>query len=153
MRTGNERWLRRGLLFEDALWQRLKARAEAEKTTISTLVRDILQTSIEAREVGRGAVGPSNAERLLEMTEHVTRELRNLATLIGSVGKPVMASQRLLVHWITHEDSLGVNADDLDAELQAVGAEGWAQILDELRETPDVELSMLAGKPGSEDPE
>jgi hypothetical protein len=139
MSTRNERWLRRGLLFDDPLWQRLKARAEVEGTTISTLVRDMLYGAIEAREVGPGAVGSSKADRLLDIAEAIVQQLGALASMVSGVGRSAIGSQRLLVHWATREDALGVNKDDLDAELQAVGAEGWAQVLDELREPSGVE--------------
>jgi hypothetical protein len=151
MRAGSERWLRRGLLFDDGLWQRLKARAEVEKSTVSTLVRDMLLGAIEAREVGAGSVGPSKADRLLEAAEHIVMELRNLAALVGSVGRSAIGSQYLLVHWAAREEALGVSEDELDAELQAVAAEGWAQILDELRESKEIDLRTPPEKGGSED--
>lgn len=58
--------------------------------------------------------------------------------LVGSVGRGVLGNQQLLVHWATRDEAFGVNEDDLFAELQAAGAEGWQQVLDELRvsETP-----------------
>ena len=151
MRTGNERWLRRGLLFEDGLWRRLKARAEAEKTTVSTLVRDMLQRGIEAREAGPGAVGRSKADRLLEVAEHLADELRSVAALVGAVGRHAIGSQYLLVHWAAREEAFGVSEDELDAELQEVGAEGWAQVVDELRESATVDLRTPSDG-GSEGP-
>lgn len=99
----------------------------------------MLHGAIEAREVGPGAVKSSKADRLLEIAEAMVQQLGALASMVSGVGRSAIGSQRLLVHWATREDALGLNEDDLDAELQAVGAEGWAQVLDEMRKPPAVE--------------
>jgi plasmid stability protein len=149
MSSGNGRWLRRGLIFDDELWQRLKARAEAEKGSISTLVRELLREAIEIREAGPGAVPMTKADQLVQATERTVDELWIVTQLVGAVGRSVIGMQHLLLHWATRENALGVNEDDLDAELQAVGAEGWAQVLDELR--PPVVVDLM-NKDDSEEP-
>jgi hypothetical protein len=57
------------------------------------------------------------------------------STFIGAVGRVVIANQQLLLHWATREDGLRIDEDTLFAEPQASGAEGWQQMLDELRAT------------------
>lgn len=130
--------VKRGLLFDRSLWGRIKERARVEDVTLSTLVRQLLRDGLEAREAGRGAIPKTRADRLTDLAEECLKELRTLAMLVGSVGRGVLGNQQLLVHWATRDEDFGVNEDDLLAELQAAGAEGWQQVLDELRapETP-----------------
>lgn len=56
-----------------------------------------------------------------------------LAMLIGAVGRTALGNEQLLVHWATRDEDFGVGEEELSAELHAVGAEGWQQVLAELR--------------------
>jgi len=56
-----------------------------------------------------------------------------LAMLIGVVGSTALGNQQLLVHWATRDGGFGVGEEELSAELQVLGAEGWQQVLAELR--------------------
>ena len=133
MHAAGERWKRRAFVIEPSLWARLKARAVAEGTSISSLVRQLLSEGVEAREAGPGAVPPSKAERLLELVECLAEAVRDQAFLTGAVGRAAMGTQALIVHWVGREDALGVDEERLSAELQAVGAEAWQQVLHGLR--------------------
>jgi hypothetical protein len=133
MASGRQRFARAELLLEPSLKARLEARAQAEDRSFGELARDILSAAIEAREAGPGSVPKTRADRLAEMAEEGLKELRALAMLVGSVGRGVLGNQQLLVHWATRDEDFGVSEDDLFAELQAAGAEGWQQVLDELQ--------------------
>jgi hypothetical protein len=130
-------WVRRCLLFDSAFWARLESRARAENVPVAPLLRALAEEALEGRETGRGAVPRTNAEQMLDLIHRVLKQLRGIGVLVGAVGRPMLATQQLLVHWATHEDVLGINPDDLLAELQAAGVEGWQQVLDELREPQD----------------
>lgn len=132
MASGRQRFARAELLLEPALKARLEARAQVEERSFGELARDLLSAAIEAREAGPGAVPKTRADHLAEMAEEGLKELRALAMLVGSVGRGVLGNQQLLVHWATRDENFGVSEDDLFAELQAAGAEGWQQVLDEL---------------------
>jgi hypothetical protein len=49
----------------------------------------------------------------------------------------VIGNQQLLLYWASREDGLRIPEDHLFAEMQACGAEGWQQVLDELRAKDD----------------
>jgi plasmid stability protein len=132
MARGRHRLARTEVLLEAALKRRLEARAQAEDRSIGELVRELLNAALEAREAGPGAVPKTRADHLAELMEESLKELRTLAILVGAVGRGVLANQQLLVHWATRDEGLGVNEDDLFAELQAAGGEAWQQVLDEL---------------------
>ena len=119
--------------MEPGLWARLKARAGVEGTSISSLVRELLNDGVEARDGGPGAVPPSKAERLLELVEGLAEAVRDQASLTGAVGRAALGTQALILHWAGRDGALGVDEEELSAELQAVGAEAWQQVLDELR--------------------
>ena len=140
MKPSDSPLVKRGLLFERSIWSRIKERAKVEDVSLSALVRELLRDGLEAREAGRGAVPKTRADHLAEQVEESLKELRTLVILLGAVGRGVLANQQLLVHWATCDESFGVNEDDLFAELQAAGAEGWAQVLDELRAAIDLQL-------------
>jgi hypothetical protein len=133
MKASDMLLVKRGLLFERSAWTRIKERAKVEGVTLSTLVRELLRDGLEAREAGRGAVPKTRADHLAELMEESLKEVRILVILLGAVGRCVIANQQLLVHWASRDEGLGVNEDDLFAELQAAGAEGWAQVLDDLQ--------------------
>lgn len=141
MKASGTLLVKRGLLFDRTLWSRIKERAKVEDVTLSTLVRELLRDGLEAREAGRGAVPKTRADHLAEQAEESLKELRTLVMLVGAVGRAVLANQQLFVHWATRDQDFGVNEDDLFAELQAAGTEGWQQVLDELRATYDAPLS------------
>jgi len=137
-RGGNgPRLVKHGVLMEPALWERVRARAEAEKVEIATLVRDLLRDGLDVREVGPGGMGRTKADHLLELTEGVQEELRDQAALLGAVGRAALGVEQLLVHWATREGSLGLSEEELFAELQVLGADGWSQVLEELRTKPE----------------
>ena len=146
MRAVGERWIRRAFVIEPALWARLKARAVVEGTSISSLVRELLDDGVGAREAGPGAVPPTKAERLLELVEALVEAVRDQASLTGAVGRTAMATQALILHWAGRDDALGVDEDELSAELQGVGAEAWQQVLDELRGPAEESPSRHAGE-------
>ena len=132
MARGRHRFERAEVLLEAAFKARLEARAEAEDRSVGELVRELLSAALEAREAGPGAVPKTRADHLVELMEESLKEQRTLAILVGAVGRAVLANQQLLVHWATRDEGLGVNEDDLFAELQAAGGEAWQQVLDEL---------------------
>jgi len=53
-----------------------------------------------------------------------------------------------MVHWATRDGGYGVNEDDLLAELQAAGAESWAQVLDEA--SRPLEIATTSGRFGND---
>lgn len=132
MARGRHRFARTEVLLEAALKARLEARAQAEDRSVGELVRELLNAALEAREVGPGAVPKTRADDLAESMEESLKEQRTLVILLGAVGRAVLANQQLFVHWATRDEGLGVNEDDLFAELQAAGTEAWQQVLDEL---------------------
>src|SRR5690242_20237245 len=101
-----DRFARTEVLLAPDVHARLEARAHAEQTSLGALVRDMLGASLEAREAGAKAVPPSKADLLLEAADHIVAELRNLASLVGSVGRSTIGSQYLLVHWAAREGGL-----------------------------------------------
>ena len=127
-------WVRRGLLFEREFWARLEERARVENVATAPLLRTLAAESLDARSVGRGAIAKGNAERLIDLAQQSLKQLRALGVLMGALGRAMVANQQLLVHWATREDVMGINEDDLLAELQVMGAEGWQQVLDELKQ-------------------
>jgi hypothetical protein len=120
------------ILLEPALKARLETRAKAEERSFGELVRELLSAAIEAREAGPGGVAKSRADRLVELMEEGLRQQCDLATFVGAVGRVVIGNQQLLLYWATREDGLRIAEDDLFAEMQASGAEGWQQVMDEL---------------------
>jgi hypothetical protein len=78
---------------------------------------------------------PRAEPTVLSSSSRELKEQQAHSTLIGAVGRVVIANQQLLLHWATREDGLGIDEDTLFAELQASGAEGWQQVLNELRPT------------------
>jgi hypothetical protein len=134
MTASGTRLVKRGLLVERSLWDRVKERASVESVSVSTLVRQLLCDGLDVRQAGQGAIPKTRADLLAEHVEECLKELRVLAILVGAVGRPVLANQQLLVHWATRDGAYGVNEDDLLAELQAAGAESWAQVLEEAQE-------------------
>ena len=141
MARGRTRLSRVEVLLDGALKARLEARAHTEDRSLGELVRELLDGTLEAREAGPGAVPKTRADRLVELLEECLKELRILVMLVGAVGRAVLASQQLFVHWATREGGFGVNEDDLFAELQATGVEAWQQVLDEMRATYEDPLS------------
>ena len=135
MARGRHRLARAEVLLEAALKARLEARAHTEDRSLGELVRELLCGALEAREAGPGAIPKTRADHLAELLEESLKELRTLVMLVGAVGRAVLANQQLFVHWATRDEAFGVNEDDLFAELQADGAEGWQQVIDELRST------------------
>jgi plasmid stability protein len=134
MAGGRHRFSRAELLLQPSLKARLEGRAKVEGRSFGELARDLLSAAIEAREAGPGGVARSRADRLVELAEENLNELRTLAMLIGAVGRTVLGNQHLLIHWATREQDFGVSEEELSAELQAAGAEGWQQVLAELRD-------------------
>lgn len=135
MAHGRDRLARAEILLEATLKARLETRAKAEDRSFGELVRELLSAGIELREAGPGGVPKSRADRLVELFEESLKEQHAHSTFIGAVGRVVIANQQLLLHWATQEDGLRIDEDTLFAELQACGAEGWQQVLDELRAT------------------
>jgi hypothetical protein len=133
MAGGRHRFARTELLLEPSLKAHLEARARAEGCSVGELARDLLSVALEAREAGPGTVVKSRADRLVELAEENLNELRMLAMLIGAVGRTALGNEQLLVHWATRDEDFGVGEEELSAELHAVGAEGWQQVLAELR--------------------
>jgi hypothetical protein len=125
-------WVRRCLLFEASFWRRLEERARVERIPVAPLMRALADEALEAREAAPGGVSRSKTDRLVSIGEELLEEVRNLSILIGAVGRQVIGDQQLLLHWAVRDGDLGINEDDLFAELQAAGAEGWRQVLDEL---------------------
>ena len=146
MASGRQRFARAELLLQPSLKARLEGRAQAEGRSLGELARDLLSAAIEAREAGPGGVARSRADRLVELVEESLNELRMLAILIGAVGRTVLGNQQLLIHWATREEDFGVSEEDLSAELQAAGAEGWQQVLAELRAPVEKPASRRAGR-------
>jgi hypothetical protein len=105
--------------------------------SIGRLVRRLLIEGIESGEAGAGGIGRTKADRLLAQVEDLTEEIRDHAALIGAVGRSSISVQQLLVFWASREGGLGVNQEELMAELEVAGAAGWQQVLDELREPAD----------------
>jgi hypothetical protein len=140
-----------GLLVERSLWDRLKERARVEDVPVSSLVRQLLCFGLDARQAGQGAIPKTRADLLAEHVEECLNQLRVLALLVGAVGRPVLANQQLMVHWATRDGGYGVNEDDLLAELQAAGAESWAQVLDEAHKP--LEIAFIDPRPGRDSEE
>jgi plasmid stability protein len=143
---GRHRFARGELLLQPSLKARLEGRAQVEGRSLGELARDLLSAAIEAREAGPDAIARSRADRLVELAEEKLNELRTLSMLVGAVGRTVLGNQQLLVHWATREDDFGISDEVLSAELQAAGAEGWQQILAELRASADEPPSRRAGE-------
>jgi len=123
---------RRCVFLEDAIWERLGERARVDDVSIGTLVRELLNEGIEARNAGGGGVGKTRAVALQALLEDVAEGVKDHAALIGAVGRTAIGLQQLLVHWAAREGGLDDDEDELLAEVTAVGVEGWQQVLDEL---------------------
>ena len=56
------------------------------------------------------------------VVEGLAEAVRDQASLTGAVGRTAMGTQALILHWAGREDALGVDEEELSAELQAVGS-------------------------------
>jgi hypothetical protein len=125
------------MFVDDTVWSRLTERAKAEGVSIGRLVRRFLIEGIESGEAGAGGVGKTKADRLLAQVQDIAEEIRDHAALIGAVGRSSIGTQQLLVFWASRDGALDFSQEELMAQLQVSGAEGWQQVLDELAEPID----------------
>jgi len=123
---------RRTLFVDVGVWEQLAARARAEQVSLATLVRRLLSAAVDGAEAQAGAVGKTTAERLLSLSEELRDEVRDQVILLAAIGRAAIGIQQLLVHWATREDALGISEDELMAQVQTAGDDGWQQLMDDV---------------------
>jgi hypothetical protein len=80
----------------------------------------IARETLHARE----GVAAGKAEEILEALEGVR-------TVVELLGPPAFGLMRLLSHWATQSGGLRVSEDELLAELRAIAADEWEQVVSE----------------------
>lgn len=111
-----------GVKVGAALRSEIDAYAEAHGFTRSRAAGEYLAIASETlRE--RDGVPAGRADEILEALEGVR-------TIVDVLGPPTFAVLRVLAHWACKTD-LKVGEDELLAELRAVGADEWEQVVSE----------------------
>ena len=105
-----------------ALRSEIDAYAEAHGLTRSRAAGEYLAIASETLREREG-VPAGRADEILEALEGVR-------TIVDVLGPPTFAVLRVLAHWACKTD-LKVGEDELLAELRAVGADEWEQVVSE----------------------
>jgi hypothetical protein len=109
--------------IELALSREIDEYAKAHGITRSRAASHYLTIAHETLR-GHEGVAAGKAEEILEAREGVR-------TVVELLGPPAFGLMRLLAHWATQSGGLKVSEDELLAELRAVAADEWEQVLSE----------------------
>ncbi len=102
---------------------RLEAHATANGTNRSDAIRECLEVGIEAVQLRQGV--PEGR------VDDIVGRLENALLALDIVGPSTLGMLRLLAHWAAQDGSVKVGEDEVVAEVRAVGAEEWDQLISE----------------------
>jgi hypothetical protein len=105
------------------LVRQIEAHAKRNGTTRSEAIREFLAVGLEAIQHREGVPG-GRVEELLGAIESVR-------VLLELLGPPTFGIQRLLAHWASRDRAVHVSEDELMAEVRAVSADEWEQVVTE----------------------
>jgi hypothetical protein len=109
--------------------RRLRAHAAAAgHTNVSDGIAALVSRALD-EELGRAAVPSQKADELAEV-------VRSLSAALGEMGAGTLGLIHLLAHWAARTGGLKASEDEILAEVWAVGADKWAQVLEELAAEP-----------------
>ncbi len=112
-----------------ALVRRLEAHATASGMNRSDAIRECLEVGIEAVQLRQG-VPEGRVDDILD-------RLENALLAVDIIGPSASGILRLLAHWAAQDGSVKVGADELVAELRAIGSEEWDQLISEGQRAAD----------------
>jgi hypothetical protein len=109
--------------------RRLRAHAAAAgHTNVSDAIAALVSRALD-EELGRAAVPAQKADELAEV-------VRSLTAAVGEMGAGTLGLIHLLAHWAARTGGLKASEDEILAEVWAVGADKWSQVLEELAAEP-----------------
>jgi hypothetical protein len=109
--------------------RRLRAHAlAAGHGNVSEAIANLVARALD-EELGRAAVPAQKADELGDA-------VRSLAAALGEMGAGTLGLIHLLAHWAARSGGLKASEDEILAEVWAVGADKWAQVLEELAAEP-----------------
>jgi hypothetical protein len=103
------------------LVREIEGHAKRTGTTRSDAIRECLAVGMETIR-GREGVPGGRVEELLAAIESVR-------VAVELLGPPTPGTQRLLAHWAARDGAVKVSEDELLAEVRAVGADEWDQVI------------------------
>lgn len=109
--------------------RRLRAHAAtAGHTNVSDAIAALVSRALD-EELGRSAVPAQKADEVAEV-------VRSLTAAVGEMGAGTLGLIHLLAHWAARTGGLKASEDEILAEVWAVGADKWSQVLEELAAEP-----------------
>ena len=109
--------------------RRLRAHAlAAGHTSVPDAIASLVSRALD-EELGRAAVPAQKADELAEV-------VRSLTAAVGEMGAGTLGLIHLLAHWAARTGGLKASEDEILAEVWAVGADKWSQVLEELAAEP-----------------
>jgi Arc/MetJ-type ribon-helix-helix transcriptional regulator len=109
--------------------RRLRAHAlTAGHTSVPDAIASLVSRALD-EELGRAAVPAQKADELAEV-------VRSLTAALGEMGAGTLGLIHLLAHWAARTGGLKASEDEILAEVWAVGADKWSQVLEELAAEP-----------------
>jgi Arc/MetJ-type ribon-helix-helix transcriptional regulator len=109
--------------------RRLRAHAVAAgHTSVPDAIAALVSRALD-EELGRAAVPAQKADELGDV-------VRSLTAAVGEMGAGTLGLIHLLAHWAARTGGLKASEDEILAEVWAVGADKWSQVLEELAAEP-----------------